>query len=279
VKVKLNPVRSVVAGKRVVLVDDSIVRGTTSKKIVKMLRAAGASEIHMRISSPPTKNPCHYGIDTPRRKELIASTHDLEETRKFIEADSLGYLSLDGMFHGLRAVRERLLRGLFLGPVSDSADDARPAGHPLPRRRPARGRLGREACRGLSAARPHREDLTAVPEAARAAGDALSSRPRAAAGACASALRVSAGASRRRILGVHGGALKLSVKAPPEKGKANRGRPRARGRDVRPRGGGRGNRLRNTSPERSCGCLSLSRKCATVGGRDGSLVTLLGSAP
>jgi amidophosphoribosyltransferase len=97
VKVKLNPVRSVVAGKRVILVDDSIVRGTTSKKIVKMLKAAGAAEIHMRISSPPTKNPCHYGIDTPRRKELIASTHDLEETRKFIEADSLGYLSLDGM--------------------------------------------------------------------------------------------------------------------------------------------------------------------------------------
>jgi amidophosphoribosyltransferase len=97
VKVKLNPVRSVVAGKRVILVDDSIVRGTTSKKIVKMLKAAGASEIHMRISSPPTKNPCHYGIDTPRRKELVASTHDLEETRKFIEADSLGYLSLEGM--------------------------------------------------------------------------------------------------------------------------------------------------------------------------------------
>ena len=98
VKVKLNPVRSVVAGKRVILVDDSIVRGTTSKKIVKMLKAAGASEIHMRVSSPPTMNPCHYGIDTPRRKELIASTHDLEETRKFIEADSLGYLSLEGMF-------------------------------------------------------------------------------------------------------------------------------------------------------------------------------------
>ena len=97
VKVKLNPVRSVVAGKRVVLVDDSIVRGTTSKKIVKMLKTAGASEVHMRISSPPTMNPCHYGIDTPRRKELIAATHDLEATQKFIEADSLGYLSLEGM--------------------------------------------------------------------------------------------------------------------------------------------------------------------------------------
>jgi amidophosphoribosyltransferase len=98
VKVKLNAVRAVVGGKRVVLVDDSIVRGTTSKKIVKMLKAAGATEVHMRISSPPTTNPCHYGIDTPRRKELIASSHDIEQTRQFIGADSLGYLSLEGMF-------------------------------------------------------------------------------------------------------------------------------------------------------------------------------------
>ncbi|HQR47190.1 MAG TPA: amidophosphoribosyltransferase [Thermoanaerobaculia bacterium] len=98
VKVKLNAVKSVVGGKRVVLVDDSIVRGTTSKKIVRMLKTAGATEIHMRISSPPTRHPCHYGIDTPRRKELIAATHDVEATRQFIEADSLGYLSLEGMF-------------------------------------------------------------------------------------------------------------------------------------------------------------------------------------
>ena len=97
VKVKLNPVRSVVGGKRVVLVDDSIVRGTTSKKLVRLLKAAGAVEVHMRISSPPTTNPCHYGIDTPRRKELIAATHELEEIRTFIEADTLGYLSLEGM--------------------------------------------------------------------------------------------------------------------------------------------------------------------------------------
>ena len=82
VKVKLNPVREVVGGKRVVLVDDSIVRGTTSRKIVKMLRDAGASEVHMRISSPPTMNPCHYGIDTPTRRELIAcDRHDVEEMR------------------------------------------------------------------------------------------------------------------------------------------------------------------------------------------------------
>ena len=97
VKVKLNPVRSVVGGKRVVLVDDSIVRGTTSKKLVRLLKGAGATEVHMRISSPPTLHPCHYGIDTPQRKELIAATNEIEEIRTFIEADSLGYLSLDGM--------------------------------------------------------------------------------------------------------------------------------------------------------------------------------------
>ncbi len=97
VKVKLNPVRSVVGGRRVVLVDDSIVRGTTSKKLVRLLKSAGATEVHMRISSPPTTHPCHYGIDTPRRKELIAATHEMEEIRRFVEADSLGYLSLDGM--------------------------------------------------------------------------------------------------------------------------------------------------------------------------------------
>ena len=97
VKVKLNAVRSVVGGKRVVLVDDSIVRGTTSRKLVKMLKSAGATEVHLRISSPPTLNPCHYGIDTPRRKELIAATKTVDEIREFIEADSLGYLSLEGM--------------------------------------------------------------------------------------------------------------------------------------------------------------------------------------
>lgn len=98
VKIKLNPVPSVIRGKRVVVVDDSIVRGTTSRKIVKMLREAGAKEVHMRISSPPTKFPCFYGIDTPTRKELIASTHTIEEIRKYITADSLGYLSIEGMY-------------------------------------------------------------------------------------------------------------------------------------------------------------------------------------
>ena len=97
VKVKLNPVRSIIGGRRVVLIDDSVVRGTTSRKIVRMMREAGASEVHLRISSPPTAWPCYYGIDTPRRSELIASTHSLEEIREFVEADSIAYLSLEGM--------------------------------------------------------------------------------------------------------------------------------------------------------------------------------------
>ena len=88
VRVKLNPVRSILEGKRVVLVDDSIVRGTTSRKIVRMVRAAGAREVHMRISCPPTISPCFYGVDTPRRSELIAATHTLEEIRQYLDADS-----------------------------------------------------------------------------------------------------------------------------------------------------------------------------------------------
>jgi amidophosphoribosyltransferase len=98
VKIKLNAQREVLNGKRVVVVDDSIVRGTTSRKIIRMLRDAGAREVHMRISSPPTISPCYYGIDTPTRAELIASTNSIEEIRKFIEADSLAYLSRDGMY-------------------------------------------------------------------------------------------------------------------------------------------------------------------------------------
>jgi amidophosphoribosyltransferase len=97
VRIKLNPVRELLEGKRVVLVDDSIVRGTTSRKIVSMVRDAGAAEIHVRISAPPTQWPCHYGIDTPTREELIAAHHSVEEIRRFIEADSLAYLSLEGM--------------------------------------------------------------------------------------------------------------------------------------------------------------------------------------
>jgi len=97
VKLKLNPVREIIEGKRVVVVDDSIVRGTTSRKIVKMIRNAGAKEVHVRISSPPTSFPCYYGIDTPSRKELISSSHSVEEINKYITADSLGYLSMEGM--------------------------------------------------------------------------------------------------------------------------------------------------------------------------------------
>jgi len=97
VKVKLNPVRSILEGKRVVLVDDSIVRGTTSRKIVTMIKAAGAREVHLRISCPPTISPCFYGVDTPSRAELIGATHTIDEIRKHVEADSLAYLSLDGL--------------------------------------------------------------------------------------------------------------------------------------------------------------------------------------
>jgi amidophosphoribosyltransferase len=97
VKIKLNPVRSVIEGRRVVLIDDSIVRGTTSRKIVRMVRAAGAKEVHMRIACPPTISPCFYGVDTPSKSELIAATHSVEEIRQFIEADTLAYLSLEGV--------------------------------------------------------------------------------------------------------------------------------------------------------------------------------------
>lgn len=97
VRIKLNPVRDLIEGKRVVLIDDSIVRGTTSKKIVRMVREAGAKEIHLRISCPPTISPCYYGIDTPTKADLIAAQMSVAEICDFIEADSLGYLSLEGM--------------------------------------------------------------------------------------------------------------------------------------------------------------------------------------
>jgi len=97
VKLKLNPVRSVLQGKRVVLIDDSIVRGTTSRKIVRMIRQAGASEVHMRISCPPTISPCFYGVDTPSKRQLIAANKSVEEIREYIGADSLAYLSVEGL--------------------------------------------------------------------------------------------------------------------------------------------------------------------------------------
>jgi len=104
VKVKLNPVREILKDKRIVLVDDSIVRGTTSKKIVHIIRAAGAREIHVRITSPPIVGPCYYGIDTPTKRELIGANKSVEEIRQFIGADSLGYLSLEAL---LKAVDDR----------------------------------------------------------------------------------------------------------------------------------------------------------------------------
>jgi amidophosphoribosyltransferase len=125
VKVKLNPVKSILAGKRVILVDDSIVRGTTSRKIVKMVRAAGASEVHLRISCPPTVSPCFYGVDTPRRSELIAATHSLDEIRKYVGADSLGYLSLEGLMTAVGDRQQHYCTSCYTGqyPVAFPRDE------------------------------------------------------------------------------------------------------------------------------------------------------------
>ncbi len=101
VKLKLNAVRDVIKGKRVVVVDDSIVRGTTSRKIVKMIRDANAKEVHLRISSPPSISPCYYGIDTPTTEELIASNHKVEEINSYITSDTLNYLSIEGMYRAV----------------------------------------------------------------------------------------------------------------------------------------------------------------------------------
>jgi amidophosphoribosyltransferase len=101
VRLKLNPIKDLIRDRKVVLVDDSIVRGTTSKKIVQMVREAGAKEVHLRISCPPTISPCYYGVDTPRKAELIAAQMTVDEVCRFIEADSLGYLSLDGMLEAI----------------------------------------------------------------------------------------------------------------------------------------------------------------------------------
>jgi amidophosphoribosyltransferase len=125
VKVKLNPVRSILEGRRVVLVDDSIVRGTTSRKIVRMVRAAGAREVHVRISCPPTISPCFYGVDTPRRSELIGATHTLEEIRDFLEADTLGYLSLEGLLTSVGTGRQNYCTSCYTGvyPVEFPRDE------------------------------------------------------------------------------------------------------------------------------------------------------------
>lgn len=115
VKIKLNPIEKVVKGKRVVLIDDSIVRGTTSQKIVKMLRDAGATEVHMRVASPPYLHSCYYGIDTAARQELIAYARSVEEIRQQIGADSLGYLSQDGLEKAVDIPMNRLCTACFTG--------------------------------------------------------------------------------------------------------------------------------------------------------------------
>lgn len=129
VRLKLNPNREAIAGKRVFIVDDSIVRGTTSRKIVKMVRDAGAREVHLRISSPPSAWPCFYGIDTPTRGELIASTHSVEEIGRYVTSDSIGYLSLEGLIRQVRSVEARTsasqpdARPLSPGAAGDTMDD------------------------------------------------------------------------------------------------------------------------------------------------------------
>src|SRR5437660_795309 len=126
VKVKLNPVRSILDGRRVILVDDSIVRGTTSRKIVGMVRAAGAKEVHVRISCPPTISPCFYGVDTPRREDLIAATHTIDEIRDFLEADSVAYLSLEGLLSTVAPDRASYCTSCYTGryPVEFPRDEA-----------------------------------------------------------------------------------------------------------------------------------------------------------
>ncbi len=115
VKLKLNPIRSLLEGKSVVLVDDSIVRGTTSRKIVRMVRQAGAREVHMRISCPPTVSPCFYGVDTPNKSELIAANNSIEEIRRYIEADSLAYLSMDALSHSVADTKNEYCYSCYTG--------------------------------------------------------------------------------------------------------------------------------------------------------------------
>ncbi|MBE7415226.1 MAG: amidophosphoribosyltransferase [Deltaproteobacteria bacterium] len=115
VKIKLNAISDIIRGKRVVVIDDSIVRGTTSRKIIKMIRAAGAKEVHMRISSPPTICPCYYGIDTPRREELIAAVQGVEEINRYITSDTLGYLSVEGLYQAVREAGGSFCDACFTG--------------------------------------------------------------------------------------------------------------------------------------------------------------------
>ena len=121
VRKKYNPVRHVLQGKRVVVVDDSIVRGTTMRKLVKIIRQAGATEVHLRISSPPITHSCYYGIDTPIRRELIASSHTVPEIAAYLQVDSLAYLSIEGLMSSVQAT-EGFCRACFTGeyPIAPS---------------------------------------------------------------------------------------------------------------------------------------------------------------
>lgn len=135
VQLKLNPLREVIGGRRVVLVDDSIVRGTTSGKIVRMLRSAGATEVHVRISSPPIRFPCFYGIDTSSRGQLVAASNSVEQIRQMIGADSLGYLSQSGLVEALQFPRDRLCMACLDGQY--------------PTRLPTEAHAGRHALEGV----------------------------------------------------------------------------------------------------------------------------------
>ncbi len=131
VKIKFNPVREVIAGRSVVVVDDSLVRGTTSKGLVQMIRAAGAREVHFRLASPPITGPCHYGIDTPTEAELIGATHSCDEIRDFLGVDTLGYLSLEGMLRAA-GTRNEFCHACFSGryPIPVGTDHPG-AAHPV----------------------------------------------------------------------------------------------------------------------------------------------------
>ncbi|MBI5587991.1 MAG: amidophosphoribosyltransferase [Deltaproteobacteria bacterium] len=115
VKIKLNAIRDIIVGKKVIVIDDSIVRGTTSRKIIKMIRNAGAKEVHMRISSPPTVCPCYYGIDTPSREELIAAKQSVEEINSYITSDTLGYLSVEGLYKAVKDAGGSFCDACFTG--------------------------------------------------------------------------------------------------------------------------------------------------------------------
>jgi amidophosphoribosyltransferase len=131
VKIKFNPVREVLQGKKVVVVDDSLVRGTTSRGLVQMIRQAGAREVHFRVASPPITGPCYYGIDTPTRAELIAANHSVEQIREHLGVESLGYLSLAGMLRAAGGDQSEFCHACFTGQyptaVSDETDRGRHA--------------------------------------------------------------------------------------------------------------------------------------------------------